>query len=80
MRLRIILRYIGFVLLFNALFLFIAAGVSLIETGAGLLPLLYTAMITALIGVFPVIYVPATANIHNDEGLFIVVAGWLLSS
>ena len=80
MRLRIILRYIGFVLLFNALFMLISAGVSFFEADSAFLPLLFTALITALIGVFPVIFVPATENIHNDEGLFIVVAGWLLSS
>ena len=80
MRLRIILRYIGYVLLFNALFMLISAGVSFFEGDSALLPLLFTSLITALIGVFPIIYVPATENIHNDEGLFIVVAGWLLSS
>lgn len=80
MRLRIILRYIGYVLLFNALFMLISAGLSFAEGDSALLPLLFTALITALIGVFPIIYVPATETIHNDEGLFIVVAGWLLAS
>src|SRR6056297_1102314 len=80
MRLRIILRYIGYVLLFNALFMLISAAVSFWEGDSALLPLLFTALITALIGVFPIIYVPATEAIHNDEGLFIVVAGWLLAS
>lgn len=80
MRLHIIIRYIGYVLLVNALFMLICAGVSFIEGDSAILPLLYTSFITALIGVFPIIFVPATENIHNDEGLFIVVAGWILSS
>ncbi|MFO7838724.1 MAG: potassium transporter TrkG [Desulfosalsimonadaceae bacterium] len=80
MRLQVIIRYLGFVLLFNALFLFISAAVSFVEADSAFLSLSYTAMITALLGLFPVIFVPSTENIHNDEGLFIVVAGWLIAS
>jgi trk system potassium uptake protein TrkH len=80
MRPQIIIRYIGFVLLFNALFLLISAMISAACGDTALVPLLYSAGIAGLIGVFPIIYVPPVENIYNDEGLFIVVAGWLLSS
>lgn len=80
MRPQIILRYIGFVLLFNAMFLFISAAFSAVQGDRALLPLLYSAVVTGLVGVFPVIYVPPAENIRNDEGLVIVVAGWLMSS
>ncbi|MGM0452843.1 MAG: TrkH family potassium uptake protein [Thermodesulfobacteriota bacterium] len=79
MRPPIVLRYIGFVLLFNALFLLLAAIVSVFTGASALVPLLYSAVVTGLIGVFPIIYVPPVENIQNDEGLVIVVAGWLLS-
>lgn len=80
MRPEIIIRYIGFVLLFNAAFLLVAAMVSGVTGGAALVPLLYSAAVTTLLGVFPLIYVPPVEHIHNNEGLAIVVAGWLLSA
>lgn len=80
MRAQIIIRYIGFVLLFNALFLFISAALSAVNCDSALLPLSYSAVVTALIGIFPAIFVPPPQNIENDEGLVIVVAGWLVSA
>ncbi len=80
MRLQIIIRNIGFVLLFIAVFLFFSAMVSAVNGDSALMPLLYSAVVTALIGAFPIIFVPRAENIHNDEGLAIVVGGWLLSS
>ncbi len=80
MRSQIIIRYIGFVLLSNALFLFISAAVSAINCDSAFLPLSYSAVVTALIGIFPAIFVPPPENIENDEGMVIVVAGWLVSA
>lgn len=80
MRPPIIIRYLGFVLLFNALFLLVSAALSAVNGDSALVPLLYSSVVTALIGIFPIIYVPSVENINNDEGLVIVVAGWLLSS
>lgn len=80
MRPQTIFRNIGFVFLFNALFLFMSAIVSAFNGDSALVPLLYSSGVAALIGVFPIIFVPPVDYIHNDEGLFIVVAGWLLSS
>lgn len=80
MRLQSIIRNIGFVLLFIAVFLFFSAMVSVVNGDSALMALLYIAVVTALIGAFPIIFVPRAENIHNDEGLAIVVGGWILSS
>ncbi len=79
MRPHIILRYNGYVFLLNAAFLLIAACVSLIYSDRALYPLLYSFIVTVLFGLFPMIFVPATTEISNREGFFIVVSGWLLS-
>lgn len=79
MRPHIVFRYTGFILLFNAIFLFISALVSAFYSDSAFLPLLYSAIISALFGVFPLIYVPPTTEITNKEGFIIVIASWLLS-
>ncbi len=79
MRLNIVLRYVGFVLLINALFLFISSMISVIYGDSALRPLLYSSIVTALFGVFPLIFVPPAKSISNNEGLVIVVSSWLLS-
>jgi trk system potassium uptake protein TrkH len=80
MRPQIVIRYIGMILLFNSAFLFISAAISAYQFDPGLLPLLYSAVVAALLGVFPIIFVPPTYDIRSDEGLVIVVFSWLLSS
>lgn len=79
MRLHVILRYDGFVLLLNSLFLFISAIISGFNSESAFFPLLYSVLVSALFGVFPLIFVPPPKYITNNEGLIIVVAGWLLS-
>ncbi|MFQ5637275.1 MAG: TrkH family potassium uptake protein, partial [bacterium] len=79
MRLHVILRYVGFVLLLNALFLFISAIISAIHSESALFPLLYSSLVSALFGAFPLIFVPPSRHITNNEGLIIVVSSWLLS-
>ena len=79
MRPHIILRYVGFVLLFNSGFLFISFAISAYNSDSALFPLLYSAIISALFGAFPLIFVPPTTKITNKEGLTIVIASWLLS-
>ena len=80
MRPQIVIRYIGLVLLFNAFFLFISAAISAYRLDSALLPLLYSAVVAALLGIFPIIFVPSAYDIRSDEGLVIVVLSWLLSS
>jgi trk system potassium uptake protein TrkH len=79
MRPQIILRYVGFVLLFNAIFLFISSVISALNSDSALFPLLYSAIICSLFGVFPLIFVPPATNITNREGFTIVIFSWLLS-
>jgi trk system potassium uptake protein TrkH len=80
MRPQIVIRYIGLVLLFNAVFLFISAAISAYRLDSALLPLLYSGVVAALLGIFPIIFVPSAYDIRSDEGLVIVVLSWLLSS
>ena len=80
MRPQIIIRYVGLILLFNAGFLFISAALSAYRFDPGLLPLLYSAVVAALMGIFPIIFVPSAYDIRSAEGLVIVVFSWLLSS
>lgn len=79
MRPYIVLRYVGFVFLINALFLFISAVISVINSDLAFRPLLYSAIVAALFGVFPLIFVPPARQITNNEGLVIVISSWLLS-
>jgi trk system potassium uptake protein TrkH len=79
MRPQIILRYIGVVLLFNGLFLLISCLISAFNSDSAFFPLLYTALISALFGAFPLMFVPPTTNITNKEGFTIVILSWLLS-
>jgi trk system potassium uptake protein TrkH len=79
MRFQIVLRYIGFALLLNALFMLISCIISFFTSDNALLPLLYSFLVTAIFGIFPLVFVPKTAEITNKEGLLIVVASWFLS-
>lgn len=77
MRPEIVIRYIGHVLIFCAVFMGISGIISAIYAETSFLPLLFSALITALFGIFPAIFVPRTNNISSTEGLMIVVFGWI---
>jgi trk system potassium uptake protein TrkH len=79
MRLPIVLRYVGLVLLLNAFFLLIACIISAFNSDSAFFPLLYTSLISAFFGVFPLIFIPSTTTITNKEGFTIVILSWLLS-
>lgn len=79
MRFHIVVRYVGFVLLINAFFLFLSFLISLFNSDDAFFPLLYSFLITALFGVFPLIFVSPAKQISNKEGVMIVVSGWILS-
>ncbi|UCF95635.1 MAG: TrkH family potassium uptake protein, partial [Desulfobacterales bacterium] len=79
MRPHVVFRYVGIVLLFNALFLLIAAAISAVHRDDALLHLLFCAIVATLFGLFPLIFVPESPNISNKEGLVIVIGSWLLS-
>jgi len=79
MRPHVVLRYIGTVLLVNAAFLALSAVISAIHRESAFLPLVYSSLVSLLFGIFPLIFVPSSSEIRNDEGLVIVVSSWLLS-
>ncbi len=80
MNLSVITRTIGIALLFNAAFMFISVAVSIIYGfDAAFSPLLLSAFITLLAGLFPLIFVPKESNITFKEGITIVVSAWILS-
>ena len=80
MRAKVIYRYIGMVLLLDAVFMLVSAGVSLTEGVTGALwVLLAAAGITAMIAAVPVIAFPREKNISNKESYCIVVGAWIAS-
>jgi trk system potassium uptake protein TrkH len=79
MRTSAILRYIGFIFLFNATFLFISSLISLYHKDAGVFPLIYSTIICLIFGVFPLVFVPAVYDLSDKEGYVIVVFSWILS-
>lgn len=80
MRIDVVIRYIGMVLLFIAAFMLAAAGVSLHNNfDSGFYPLLLSAIITTLLGLFPMIFVDKSEEIKTKEGYAIVVGSWLIA-
>lgn len=79
MRLQIVFRYLGVILLLNSVFLLISAIISFFNHDSGFFPLIYSATIATLFGVFPLLFVPPSSDIKHNEGLAIVVSGWLIS-
>jgi trk system potassium uptake protein TrkH len=82
MRLSIIFRYIGIVMLFLALFMLASAGVSYVNhIDTAFYPLLISFMLTLVLGVFPLIFVnkDSNATMTNKESYCIVVGAWLLA-
>jgi trk system potassium uptake protein TrkH len=79
MKKEIIIKHLGFVLLVNAVFLFIAFLISFFLQESSTSALLFSALICGIFGVFPLIFVERTEKIHFNEGLAIVVLGWILT-
>lgn len=77
MRLGVILRYVGLTTLVIAFFMLICFGVALYFGDGGRVPLLFGALITALVGLFPLVFVPSVSQISSKEGYAIVVFSWL---
>lgn len=80
MKFGLIIRYVGLVMLLNAAFMLISAGISLFDGfDTGFYPLLLSFLITAIIGAFPLIFVPNDNNISNKESYVIVITAWVMS-
>lgn len=79
MRAKIIVKYLGYVLLFNALFLILSALFSLFLQESSLVPLLYSAVVCAILGFFPLIFVEKVTEVSFHEGMAVSVFGWILT-
>lgn len=78
MRLAVVLRYIGIIMLLNAAFMLLSAGISLINnTDSGFYPLMLSFVLTSILGVFPLIFVRKNDRINMKEAYAIVVGAWL---
>lgn len=80
MRVHVVIRYIGMVLVFIAAFMLASAGVSLVnDHDSAFYPLLLSSFLTAILGLFPLIFVERADEIKTKEGYAIVVGSWLLA-
>lgn len=79
MRTKAVVKFLAFVLLFNALFLYISAGISLFLNENSLTPLLYSAVVCTILGVFPHIFIEKIEELNFQEGLAISVLGWIIT-
>ncbi|WP_418991333.1 TrkH family potassium uptake protein [Alistipes sp.] len=80
MRVDVVLRYVGVVMLFIALFMLLSAGIAYVSSmDSSFYPLLLSALLTALLGAFPLIFVEKKEQITNKEGFCIVVGSWLVA-
>lgn len=79
MRVDVVLRYVGVVMIFIALFMLLSAGISYVSgMDSAFYPLLLSSLLTALLG-FPLIFVERTEQITNKEGFCVVVGSWLVA-
>ncbi len=77
MRLHVVIRYIGIILLLVAAFMFISFFISVYNADGAQVPLLLSAILVTITGIFPIIFIPAPKQLSNKEGYLIVVLGWL---
>lgn len=80
MRVHVVIRYIGTILVFIAAFMLASAGVSMLnDYDSAFYPLLLSSFMTALLGIFPMIFVERVDEIKSKEGYVIVVGSWLVA-
>ena len=80
MRLQVVFRYIGMVLLFESAFMLLSAIISYANgIDGGFAPLLLSFLFTALLGSFPLIFVDKSSRLSSKESYAIVIGAWLFS-
>ena len=80
MRFNVILRYVGMVILLNAVFMFLSAGISYMNhMDTAFYPLLLSGVLTSVLGIFPLIFVEKSDQIYTKEGYVIVTGAWLVA-
>ena len=73
----VVIRYVGLIVLQNAFFMLVSLILALYMNDSGQIPLLFSVLITTLVGIFPFLFVKAEPSISNREGYAIVVFSWL---
>lgn len=79
MRFPLIVRYTGFVLLLNAVFMLLAAAISLLQGCEGFWMLIASAAITAIAGGVSFRFAPPAEELTAKEGIGILVFSWITS-
>lgn len=80
MRTGLVLKYVGAVLLFDSAFMLTAVLIALFNgMDSGFTPLMISFILTAILGVFPLIFVRGREAINAKESYCIVTGAWLLS-
>ena len=80
MRVNVVIRYIGMVLQFVALFMLVSAFVSMLNGyDSAFSPLLLSSFMTSLLGIFPLFFVERVEEVTTKEGYAIVVGSWLVA-
>ena len=80
MRVNVVIRSIGMILQFIALFMFASAMVSMLnDYDSAYYPLLLSSFMTALLGIFPFFFVEKVDEVTTKEGYAIVVGSWLVA-
>ena len=76
-RTKAVVKYLGVILLFNSLFMLIAAVISLTNQEDSFYPLLISALIGVTIGFLSSFFIGKVGDIRFHEGLAISVLGWV---
>jgi trk system potassium uptake protein TrkH len=79
MRIDIIIRQLGLLLLFISVFLLISASISFFLDESSFISLFFSAIICLLFGFSTVLFVPKNDDLTYSEGIFVVVLGWLIT-
>ena len=79
MRKEAVIKYIAYVILFNAVFLYASALISFFLNESSFVPLFYSALICTILGLFPLIFTEKIEEIRFSEGLAISVFGWFIT-
>jgi trk system potassium uptake protein TrkH len=80
MKPEVVIKYLGFILLINSVFLFISFLISFSLQETSTISLLFSTLVCIIFGVFPLIFVETIDRINYKEGLTIIVLGWLITS
>lgn len=80
MNIKQISRYIGIALIFNAALMFLSLAVSVFnDVDSSFAPLLISALVTAMVGSFPLVFVRVQDDVSLRDGFAITIFAWLLS-